>query len=304
MFNLNSVAISDGKAEEYYKLITQNRKGIAKADKLCKEYFEKNFKEIILMKPNQLQKFVKTFDSRKDKAAVVDVFKNLSVKTNPKNAGYIVNTLYQKMPHDARKLIYNLANVKTCPYCNRNYLDVIDGKEYHTTFELDHFYNKDDYPMLAVSLYNLIPSCPSCNRIKGKTTFQYYPYDSKRDMSSEIKFSYNVKSAIKFTEVKNEDDIEVKVKCDDSAMGEYLQELYSNHKDIALEIIQKTKFYGEGYAKGLCEQLGELFPSKAEVYRMLYGNYLDKEDWTKRPLSKFTYDIANEALKGLKIDKW
>ena len=56
----------------------------------------------------------------------------------------------------------------------------------------------------------------------------------------------------------------------------------------------------------LITQLATLFPDKAEIYRMIYGNYLKKGDWNKRPLSKFTYDIAKETLDiyGIEIDEF
>ena len=52
-------------------------------------------------------------------------------------------------------------NVKYCIYCN-------EASLYHslTPYKhsaLDHFYNKDSYPFLALTLTNLIPSCTQCN---------------------------------------------------------------------------------------------------------------------------------------------
>ena len=47
---------------------------------------------------------------------------------------------------------------------------------YSGTFQLDHFYPKDEFPMFAVSFYNLIPVCGTCNSIKNNTNFNIYPY--------------------------------------------------------------------------------------------------------------------------------
>lgn len=48
-------------------------------------------------------------------------------------------------------------------------------------FDIDHFYSKKQYPYLALSFYNHIPSCRSCNQgFKGDTEFTFathiHPY--------------------------------------------------------------------------------------------------------------------------------
>jgi hypothetical protein len=53
---------------------------------------------------------------------------------------------------------------RTCPYCNQAYAFTIardDGKGFRPT--LDHYLAQADYPHLAISLNNLIPSCYTCN---------------------------------------------------------------------------------------------------------------------------------------------
>lgn len=64
----------------------------------------------------------------------------------------------------------------TCHYCDMayintyDYVDTEDGRRKKAShFDLDHVLEKADYPILALSLYNLVPSCPTCNeRLKGK----------------------------------------------------------------------------------------------------------------------------------------
>lgn len=63
------------------------------------------------------------------------------------------------------------AGLKFCPYCNKTELTSHptepESSKYHKG-PLDHFYDKDTYPYLALSIYNLIPVCDRCNNIKGK----------------------------------------------------------------------------------------------------------------------------------------
>ena len=66
-------------------------------------------------------------------------------------------------------------DIKTCPYCNRNYTFVLN-RGLKARPEYDHFYPKADYPFLALSFYNLIPSCPSCNHLKKGKQIDLNPY--------------------------------------------------------------------------------------------------------------------------------
>lgn len=82
------------------------------------------------------------------------------------------------------KLLTSLG-VKVCPYCQRNYITSYtleenkEDKVEKATADLDHFYPKKDYPFLALSLYNFIPSCSICNsRMKLKKTT--YDKDNKK----------------------------------------------------------------------------------------------------------------------------
>lgn len=82
------------------------------------------------------------------------------------------NFINKKNSYDAYDLCYE-SKTRTCPYCNHAYAFTIlndDGRGFRPT--LDHFYPKDQYPHLALSLYNLVPSCSICNSsLKGEINF-------------------------------------------------------------------------------------------------------------------------------------
>ncbi|WP_272656975.1 MULTISPECIES: HNH endonuclease [unclassified Providencia] len=66
---------------------------------------------------------------------------------------------------------------RTCPYCNHSFAFTIQihGRGFRPT--LDHFYSKDDFPHLALTLNNLVPSCNTCNSsLKGKKDFYIYKH--------------------------------------------------------------------------------------------------------------------------------
>lgn len=55
-----------------------------------------------------------------------------------------------------------------CPYCNRSYThSVFEDGECSGRPELDHFLPKSTLPFFAVSIYNLIPVCHTCNHSKS-----------------------------------------------------------------------------------------------------------------------------------------
>lgn len=88
---------------------------------------------------------------------------------------------------DAYWLLRTL-DVRVCPYCNRIYTVTLPSKEELEKDELfratratfDHFYCQDKFPYLSLSLFNLIPSCYSCNLSKRDSNKEIvYPYDEE-----------------------------------------------------------------------------------------------------------------------------
>ncbi|WP_341926218.1 hypothetical protein [Stenotrophomonas geniculata] len=79
-----------------------------------------------------------------------------------------------------------------CPYCQQSLaITVYKGEDGAFRPTLDHFYPKHKFPFLALSLYNLIPSCQSCNSsLKGSLDFSktehLHPYDSDESVSFVI----------------------------------------------------------------------------------------------------------------------
>ncbi len=66
------------------------------------------------------------------------------------------------------------SRLTVCPYCNKKDIEPTVGKRTNANPDIDHFYPKSRYPFLAVSLYNLIPSCNYCNQ-KFKRNRDTYP---------------------------------------------------------------------------------------------------------------------------------
>ena len=56
-------------------------------------------------------------------------------------------------------------NINSCNYCDMAYVNTYQYRnKNYSHFDLDHFFPKKKCPILALSLFNLIPSCPTCNQ--------------------------------------------------------------------------------------------------------------------------------------------
>jgi 5-methylcytosine-specific restriction endonuclease McrA len=287
-----------------------NKANIDELDDKCEQYFECSFEKIVLMEPVELEAFKKEMDDRPDLECVVSAFRNIHPRKGVvKDNNYVYQTLYKGLPSDIRKRIFKNTHISTCPYCNRNFIEELpensqaNGNQgtLNTTFELDHFYSESSYPMLAVSLYNLIPVCHVCNRIKLTSELKLYPYRISEE-EENYRFSFDINGN---NFLNNTEDISIILtkqnqQAENDAAVLHLQERYNLHKDYVQEIIKKTRYFGKDYANGLMNVASGLFEDEKEIFRMLFGGYADSKSYGRRPLSKFIHDIYEEAEELLK----
>ena len=101
-----------------------------------------------------------------DLCKLVDYIKSNKLKTKLTiKQKDIFLTLYSRLNN---ALFVKDLDIKVCPYCNRNYILNFNKKgKANATAQLDHFFDKKDYPYLSVSIYNLVPSCGTCNLRKS-----------------------------------------------------------------------------------------------------------------------------------------
>ncbi len=210
--------------------------------------------------------------------------------------------------------------VNVCPYCNRQFTTTYQSDDGRTRPQLDHFFNKATYPYLAVSFFNLIPSCYVCNaNLKGSEAFSLethiHPYEEgfehyktftiKFDEGTNIDyvsifegnqngFSIDFKDNIL---IDKEDPILLKI--NNNCKTFKLIELYNTHKDYAVDLMMKSKIYNDEQIKSLLISFPDLFQSESEVIRLVLGT-MSNSEWgsSDRVLSKFTQDISIE-LKEL-----
>jgi hypothetical protein len=200
-----------------------------------------------------------------------------------------------------------MLGMNVCPYCNRQYTFTVSNSNRHTTRpELDHFLPKGEYPLFALSFYNLIPSCTVCNRdLKGSTSFDPTTHFSPYDENLRHEFlKYDYSPLTYEGSVGLSDDITLKLKINNSCDESLSIKLESNmkvfkyndiaihHRDVAQEIIRKRAISEDRYIQILQETFPNANLTLEEAYRYAYGNFYNEKDFGKRPLAKLTKDIA------------
>lgn len=198
----------------------------------------------------------------------------------------------------------------TCAYCNRTYtLTVVKGEgkndgERIVRPTFDHWYAHADYPLMSMSLCNLIPSCSICNS-SVKTTA---PFDLNTHVHPYVHELGHPKLNFEATLITgNPAKWSVEIKTDPGSKEEKtvadlkLNEIYAYHGELEVKDLMDFKSkYPNDYLKDLVEKIlkdncGAL--SFSDVYRMLFGTEINEVAFLDRPLSKMKYDL----LKGMGV---
>lgn len=195
--------------------------------------------------------------------------------------------------------LINKLSVKVCPYCNRTYTFTVtksrrtSGRNVRP--ELDHFFPKSNiaYKHLAISFYNLIPSCPLCNHLKGTTVCDYHPYYGHLISNNSDPIICVANTSVEGGLFPEKPIIEIKNKnLNTSTLA--LEELYSQHTDYVKEILDKMQAYNYSLYEPLIRSFQGIGYTSEDIDRIIWGNYVDEAHQISRPLSKLTIDILKQ----------
>jgi hypothetical protein len=197
---------------------------------------------------------------------------------------------------------YHLAKnigIRTCVYCNRVYTVThntkVGGKLMRPQF--DHWFPQSKYPLLAVSFYNLIPSCSSCNSsVKGDKEMDLkmhtHPY-IKNEIDDDFAFTYQYKKTTREFEILIQ-QIGVGAKNKDTLEFLKINEMYDAHQDELEDLLTIKQAYSKAYLRSLKDTFPGANLTDDEIYRLAFGTELNSKDFHKRPMSKFKHDILKE----------
>ena len=253
--------------------------------------------ELLLSRNNSLWEQIERINSHPRLEDIEDIFNYSGFFSNNKENSYWL----------AKKIQRN-----TCVYCNRLYIFTVESKDVNGNFihltrpDFDHWFPKSKFPLLSMSLMNLIPSCPICNsKVKRDKIFGIYthihPYIHKEGGPQ-----------IEFRASKTEDsEWTVKLDCGNDPKANKtmedlkLNEIYANHGSLEVKDLMAFK---EAYPPDYINTLFDLIlsdsnnkMSKADVYRFFFGTEMERDKFLDRPLSKMKYDILKKL--GWIIDK-
>lgn len=198
-------------------------------------------------------------------------------------------------------------DVNVCPYCNRLYTTTVVERGEKSRAQFDHYKNKDQYPYLAVSLMNLVPSCGLCNLSKRESDGPVlYPYSD--EMGLHAMFRTRIKSGVSYLTGNQDasDEFSVVLELADGLPVElaekirgsderfHLTTLYNRHKDYILYLFWKNYVFSNEYLEELCLEFPEAFHSFEEAKSMMYLMDIEQAQWGRRSLGKLTHDIDAE----------
>ena len=267
-------------------------------------FFDLSFEDIIFLQPENMKCFINKIELR-----IIELSK-INYKTIEKKKKFIYEAKEElkeifkyegKFQRPISKFFEKNLQTRTCYFCNIHFVNEykIDDENYRNEFTLDHYYDKATYPYLALSLYNLIPSCYTCNsKLKKNKEFQNLAPSSPRyDFDEKVKFKLFLESSCKNLHIKSGDDIDIPLKEQFSDLYEkyikifHLNERYKAHKDIVFEMIQKAELYPESQLKELQTLTGIPFQQiKKDIF-----NLIDEDaNLSKKPFSKLIKDISEE----------
>ena len=272
------------------------------------------------------------FDDLSDEAYVISKYKKKVLK----NTEYFLLKNYDSYRKSMKLVkIVQIMGVEVCPYCNRNFVEnYVTRKENgqrkaYFKGDLDHYYSKEEIPALALSFFNLVPSCKVCNHEKSDSTKRtFYPfYDNEND---EYHFSIEVYDSNDTRDIVYEEPIEdIEEKRFDSTVwqgisdnfkiklhsnGEkklsermknsketfHLEKKYNHSKEYVREMIRKRYIYSETHKDILLKNFAGIFVNEKQIVETLYS-YSDNEEYMhNRPLSKLTKDILIQI--GVEIE--
>lgn len=164
------------------------------------------------------------------------------------------NFIVKKKSYNAYDLCL-ASKTRTCPYCNHSYAFTIQSVNGGFRPTLDHFYPKEKYPHLALSLYNLIPSCSVCNSsLKGDANFSLSRHLHPLFDAEKISFSLVTDNPLDETmnilnldikELKVRVEHENSIKTKNSLKTFVIEERYQNFTFEAVNFAKQKIYYDE-----------------------------------------------------------
>ncbi len=211
---------------------------------------------------------------------------------------------YRRSIHCLNRYTRLRLNGKTCPYCNYEVMKIVPDEpepldpanstqKAKLLFDIDHFYPKHLYPYLALSFYNHIPSCKTCNQTyKGVKPFtidtHIHPFHRCFDTLYQFEFNSDmvVKATLTSVKLKKTTAFNDKLVTDLNLESRYMQSFDTARTERLISILLD-------YAHLLDPDL-YTHDEKALLEKRLidFGLVFTKQHILTLPYSKFRRDLV------------
>ncbi len=234
-----------------------------------------------------------------------------------------------KLSEVSKKFFRKHNFVITCPYCNLESTDFVpddyDGTS--TVHQLDHFFNKAKYPILSLSMYNLVPSGPACNGINNKgeinfdNEFHLNPYidgfngyvkfipcmEGKTVTSLDIRH-FTAVGSVRYKQIIGDDTDTSPEKKKKGNMNVFkLKSKYKRKLKMATQTIDLVNKRVNGLRSNLwfIEQMAGIDLGKAHKtwYEREIRTDFEPEMFADREMSKFNRDMHDHCIANMKSPK-
>ncbi|WP_313504580.1 hypothetical protein [Kaistella carnis] len=169
----------------------------------------------------------------------------------------------------------------------------------HSHFTLDHILPQNGFVHFSLSLYNLIPSCYSCNSKFKKDKKIYFdikelikisPSSSQFDENS-FKINLNFNQGFCMDNVNKIDNYKIKINSKHKEFVKLLklQGRYNFHKNLSFVMINKRKIYSDSEIRDIANLLGR---DEKTVKEDLFGKECFES--SNSPFEKYKQDIAQQ----------
>lgn len=229
---------------------------------------------------------------------------------------------YNKNISPIRKSLASCLTINSCPYCNLNMLcltkvDLGNNEIQISAYcELDHILPQSKYPLLASSIWNLVPVCHDCNSKKSDKLISFNSW--KLDLDNE-KFKTKIlyektKAILEYVNGRGYEDFEIlgiEVTANNPANETDIRILdlearYSEHM-ISINSKQLLTLMIDGLRKSTSMNISELLnitnakdPASVFSYyfKIMFCDYKDKH------YNKVTYGkLISEFLRDHELDE-
>lgn len=266
-------------------------------------YQFKTRQEFILKAPEEVLLLIKEISYETAKK----IISNRTINNN-------LNALQSILGKQVYKNLFDWWNDSSITNCSNINLNNIIIRKNH--FTLDHVLPKNEFPFFSLSIYNLVPSCSSCNsKFKHMKEFTINEslakicptsHDFIPDDLIKFKINFDVNDPDfenKIMKINQIEDVEIKIENIQSLDGinEFLEIFkikprYEFHKNISFNLIEKRKQYSDSQIDEIEEIFQEngILIDKETFKKQIFGSIIFEKENTNESFEKYKKDIAKQ----------